>query len=183
VLQAARQSFVHEGRLDIQELANKLAVSRATLYRVVSSRERLIGDVLWSLAEISLQRESRETDGDMDLERLLRIGSQFRKSALSAESFRGFVRAEPSTAAVALFTRGEMRARVAEAWKSLLLQVTEGRGPSLTIDASQAAEIIVSLGASTLYEELMSDQDEATDLVAVVIRSLFSEPPPRSTDA
>ncbi len=183
VLEAARQSFVHAGRLDIQELAHELSVSRATLYRVVSSRERLLGDVLWSLAEISLHSAIRETTGAMDLERLLRIGSQFRKSALGSEALRTFVRAEPSTAAVTLFTRGEMRDRVADEWKALLLQATEGRESSLTIDASHAAEIIVSLGASMLYGDLISDQEHDSDLVAMVIRSLFSGATPLGSDA
>jgi AcrR family transcriptional regulator len=183
VLEAARQSFVREGRLDIQDLAQKLAVSRATLYRVVSSRERLLGDVLWSLAEVSLHSAIQETNGAMDLERLLRIGSRFRSSVLSSEALRTFVRAEPSTAAVALFTRGEMRDRVANEWRTLLLQATESRGSSLTIDASQAAEIIVSLGVSTLYGDLMTDHEQDTDLVAMVIRSLFSGPSPLGSDA
>ena len=42
--------------IDMDELAHELAVSRATLYRAVDGRDRLLGDVLWSLAE----RSSRE---------------------------------------------------------------------------------------------------------------------------
>ena len=40
----------------MDELAHELAVSRATLYRAVDGRDRLLGDVLWFLAE----RSSRE---------------------------------------------------------------------------------------------------------------------------
>lgn len=176
VLAAARQTFIREGRLDMQELAQELAVSRATLYRVVSSRERLLGDVLWSLGELSLAAAVQETEGKMDLRRILRIGARFRELVLTSEELKTFVQSEPSTAAAAIFTPGAKRESLVQAWESLLLQAMEDQDASLTIDAENAAEIIVSLGASMLYENLANDQESDTDLVAVVLHSLFPEP-------
>lgn len=181
VLVAARQTFIREGRLDMRELAQELAVSRATLYRVVSSRERLLGDVLWSLGELSLAAAVQETQGKMDLQRILRIGSRFRELVLTSEELKTFVQAEPSTAAAALFTPGAGRQSLARAWEVLLLQAVEDQEASLTIGAAHAAEIIVSLGASMLYENVVSGQDSDTDLVAVVIHSLFLSTNPQGS--
>jgi len=45
----ARRTFLDGQRLDMQALAAALGVNRATLYRWVGSRERLLCEVLWSL--------------------------------------------------------------------------------------------------------------------------------------
>lgn len=50
IVAGARCHFLREGTIGMQ-LAQELAVSRATLYRAVDGRDRLLGDVLWSLAE------------------------------------------------------------------------------------------------------------------------------------
>src|SRR5215204_5689252 len=51
IVAGARRHFLREGTVDMEQLAQELAVSRATLYRAVDGRDRLLGDVLWSLAE------------------------------------------------------------------------------------------------------------------------------------
>ena len=51
IVSGARRHFLREGTIDMEQLAHELAVSRATLYRAVDGRDRLLGDVLWSLAE------------------------------------------------------------------------------------------------------------------------------------
>ena len=51
IVAGARRHFLREGTIDMERLAQELAVSRATLYRAVDGRDRLLGDVLWSLAE------------------------------------------------------------------------------------------------------------------------------------
>ena len=53
IVAGARRQFLRDGTIDMEELPQELAVSRATLYRAVGGRDRLLGDVLWSLAERS----------------------------------------------------------------------------------------------------------------------------------
>jgi AcrR family transcriptional regulator len=56
----ARRTFLDGRRLDMPALAAELGVNRATLYRWVGSRERLLSDVLWGLStrffEVTLGR-------------------------------------------------------------------------------------------------------------------------------
>ena len=49
VADAGCEYFLNHATIDMDELALTLAVSRATLYRVVNSRDRLLGEVLWCL--------------------------------------------------------------------------------------------------------------------------------------
>jgi AcrR family transcriptional regulator len=178
-LAAAREMLVHEGRLDMQALARNLAVSRATLYRVVSSRDRLLGDVLWSFAEVALQAAYREAEGVRGLDRILRTGSIFRSSVLGFGPLRAFAAGEPVTTAMAMFTpQGGMHDRLVGAWRAILLEVVENEGLDLPVDAADLAEIIVRLGGSMLYADLLADRARETDLAAVVTSALVRQDVP-----
>jgi len=45
----ARRRFLHGERLDMSTMARELEINRVTLYRWVGSRERLLGEVMFSL--------------------------------------------------------------------------------------------------------------------------------------
>lgn len=55
-LHEAKRTFLAGQRVDMQCLAGALGVDRATLYRWVGSRERLLSEVLWNLLERTIQR-------------------------------------------------------------------------------------------------------------------------------
>lgn len=56
----ARRGFLDGLRLDMQALAAELGVNRVTLYRWVGSRDRLLCEVLWSLAERTVDKRLAE---------------------------------------------------------------------------------------------------------------------------
>jgi AcrR family transcriptional regulator len=47
----ARRWFIESRKLDMQELAVELGISRATLFRWVGNRDVLMAEILWSMAE------------------------------------------------------------------------------------------------------------------------------------
>jgi AcrR family transcriptional regulator len=61
-LREAQRMFQAGRRVDMQSLAKKLGVDRATLYRWVGSREQLLAEVLWNLMAKTIQR-LRESSG------------------------------------------------------------------------------------------------------------------------
>jgi AcrR family transcriptional regulator len=61
-LREAQRMFQAGQRVDMQSLAKKLGVDRATLYRWVGSREHLLAEVLWNLMARTVQR-LRESSG------------------------------------------------------------------------------------------------------------------------
>src|SRR4051794_6270019 len=103
VVAGARGQFLREGTLDMDQLAHELAVSRATLYRAIDGRDRLLGDVLWSLAEGIFARARGEVDGG-GIEAILEISRRFTEEVMSAAPFRRFLEREPQTALRVLLT-------------------------------------------------------------------------------
>lgn len=51
----ARRTFLAGDRVDMQALARDLGVDRATLYRWVGSREKLLTEILWSLISQTIE--------------------------------------------------------------------------------------------------------------------------------
>jgi AcrR family transcriptional regulator len=56
VVRAARRRFLRGERLDLLSLSAELGIARATIYRWHGGREQLLGEVLWSLSEQTLDR-------------------------------------------------------------------------------------------------------------------------------
>ena len=78
----------------MERLATELAVSRATLYRAVDGRDRLLGDVLWSLAERTYEQARGRVRG-RGVDAILEISHGFTESVLTAAPFRRFLEEEP----------------------------------------------------------------------------------------
>jgi hypothetical protein len=94
---AACRSFLRDGTLDLSEVAVALAVSRATLYRVVGSRDRLLSEVLWRLAQKGIEEAKirRTRDG---IEGVLEVVGHFARHTLASRPLRRFIATEPHTA-------------------------------------------------------------------------------------
>ena len=86
IVAGARRHFLREGSLDMEELAHELAVSRATLYRAVDGRDRLLGDVLWSLAEHTYEQARREVTS-RGVDAILEISHRFTEAVTSRRRF------------------------------------------------------------------------------------------------
>src|SRR5258708_18716393 len=51
----ARRQFIRGDRIEMRALATELGVSRVTLHRWVGTRDDLLGEVIWSLAEPTIR--------------------------------------------------------------------------------------------------------------------------------
>ena len=116
----ARQLFTETAALDMEELAHRLAVSRATLYRVVSSRDRLLGDVLWELGEATTRRAAQEAPG-VGVDRLLGTAARFNEQIVAYQPLRRLLRDDPATAFRVLFmAEAGVHRRFVELWRELM---------------------------------------------------------------
>ncbi len=59
----ARRTFLAGDRVDMQALARVLGVDRATLYRWVGSRDKLLAEILWSLIDRTIRGLRKAHDG------------------------------------------------------------------------------------------------------------------------
>src|SRR5215510_9575506 len=62
-LRLARKRWLAGDRLDMGALAEELGISRATLYTWVGSKDRLLGEVLWSFAADGLEQAIAQAEG------------------------------------------------------------------------------------------------------------------------
>lgn len=159
-LAAARRRFVASGQLAMDSLAEDLWVSRATLYRVVGSRDRLLGDVLWQLAQRTLDSAIRDatTVGLVGVDRLVHISSRFNDEVAGFAPMQQFLRDEPADAVRILFaSTSRVHERAVRAWAELFRQALEsGELESLPFDVDETAYVFVRIGESILYGNMLA---------------------------
>jgi AcrR family transcriptional regulator len=176
VVRGACRFFLRHGTVEMDSLATSLAISRATLYRVVHSRDRLLGDVLWDLGEELLNR-ARATSTAAGVDGVLEVTHRFCTMLLRAEAFRYFLRNEPKTATRVLFTpAGGVHIRAVAAQQEILLDAARRDGLTLPGDPAHLAYLYVRIIESTLYAELLTGQRPDLPLAERTIRSLLQSP-------
>jgi hypothetical protein len=154
---AARAQFLRGTPLQLGDLAEDLAVSRATLYRVLGSQDRLLGDVIWSLTESTLDLAVRAAAGATGTERILLISHRFEAAIRRFPALQRWVQEDPLQASRVLFTpAGAVHERVVRAWGSIFAVATARGELTLPCAAEQFAYLYVRMGETALYGELIA---------------------------
>jgi AcrR family transcriptional regulator len=174
-LAAARKQFLAEGTLDMQELADILTVSRATLYRVVGNRDRLLGDVIWGFGANTLARSIEETSPDATgIDRIVETSRRFNEYVVTFEPLRTFLREEPLTAFRVLFSpAGKVHERAVIAWRNMLEESAERGEIKLPFDVDRLAYVLVRSGESMLYADLIGGREPDINLAAITQRAVL----------
>lgn len=174
VTRAAIHLFVETASLDVQQLANRLAIGRATLYRIIDGQDRLLGDVLWILAERTLTEAKRAAQGD-GVDRLIDLSRRFHEMVRDFDALRRFTESEPERAYAVLFTPvGRVHERTVERWAALLADAEDSGHVQLPFPSEQFAEMFVRLGESMLWADLLGSAPVDVDDWQRVRRSLFT---------
>ncbi len=157
-----------------------LAVSRATLYRVVGSRDRLLTEVLWRLAQrcIDRARARRTRDG---IEGVVEVVRLFARQALASRSLRRFIAAEPQTATRVLTTADGGVQQLAIAATTRLFEEVGLAGHAsngalaparLAEDPERVAYLLVRIVESLCFAELAGTRPDL-DLTEQTIRAML----------
>jgi AcrR family transcriptional regulator len=170
VIDGACRHFQRQATVDMPTVASELAVSRATLYRVVGSRDALLGDVLDRLSrQMFLAVLPNPTPKDID--GVLELTRQYGDQVLANEPFRRFLRVEPQTAARVLFTpTGGVHRRAVKVQRAVLAGVRPG-WPEEDLDG--LAYLYVRLIESGLYAELLAERRPDLDRSLRAARALL----------
>ena len=99
----ARVMFDAGRPLDMVALARELGVARGTLYRWANNRERLLADVMWSLAE-ELFEESLRVPTGTGVEALAQGIGHFIKGLTASKALRAAIR-QDNEAVMSILTR------------------------------------------------------------------------------
>ena len=158
-------------RLDMRSLAAELHIGRATLYRKVGSRDRLMGQVLWFLTRWEIAEAVNTADDLAGADRVVAMVDRFMRRVHSRPPLRRLLDAEPEIALRILTSKhGPVQCGTAAVVRRLLDQ-EEARGTlRLTIDANTLAYVIVRIGETFLYGDVIAghpvDIDQATEVIA-----------------
>jgi AcrR family transcriptional regulator len=173
VISAGCRYFLQHGSVDMDEVALALAVSRATLYRVINSRDRLLGEVLWQLAERSLDR-ARARRTRTGIEGVLDVVGRFSDEILDSRPLRHFIATEPEAATRAFFTPagGGLHRRSVKAVKELFDEAAPP-GPWIVDDRDNIAYLLVRIVESLCFAELLAGTPPDRDLAERTIRALL----------
>jgi AcrR family transcriptional regulator len=169
----ARKRFLACERIDMSGLAAELGVSRVTLYRWVGSRDRLLVEVIWSLARRTLDNIEAEAD-DSGPERIVRIVTRFLEDVISNPGMQRWL-AEEGESAMRLLTRREtgFQPRLIDAMHDLLEEETEAGALDLPVDLREVAYVIVRLIESYTYLDLITGEQPDARRAEPIVRLLL----------
>lgn len=170
---AARRTWLAGERLDMQALANELGVARTTLYRWTGGRERLLTDVIWSLAE-DLITDIWEASADREgVDRLLHLCREFVIPTVRFPALQAFLRNETHAALRLLTTRGGYQTRLVKALEHLVRE--EGERGTFTPRADPAilAYAIVRVIEGFTYNDGIAAIDPQIDEAMEIVRLLL----------
>jgi hypothetical protein len=174
VVRGGCRYFLLHATIDMDALAASLCVSRATLYRVVHGRDRLLGDVLWRLGEreLTIARRERTLRG---VDGVLQVTRTYCARLAAAGPFRTFLLAEPDTAARVLFTpAGGVHQRVVATQREILIEAARIGDAWLAADLDRLAYLYVRIFESLLYAELLTGRRLDPDLAERAAAALLT---------
>ena len=104
-LRLARRRWLAGERVDMSAIAAELDVNRVTLYRWVGSREAVLVDLVWALAERTLAGVDAETGGH-GAERVVAVVTRFTEVVIANHGMQRWL-AEEGELAMRLLTRSD----------------------------------------------------------------------------
>jgi len=176
---AALQTFLELRRLDMRALAAELGMGRSSLYRKIGSRDQLLSAVLWYLTRRAILRSLEATQDLGGVERVVGVVHHFLHDVHSQVALRRLLQEEPEAALRILTSkRGVVQQGVIDAVERLLVAEEAQAGGSLTLDRATLAYIIVRIGESFLYADVIADNQPDVDRAVEVVAQLMGAAPP-----
>jgi AcrR family transcriptional regulator len=163
VLRLSRRRFNGGQRLEMSALARELGVNRTTLFRWVGSRERLLVETIWSMAERAFALALSQAPADAP-DRAVRVVAGFVDLTLAHEGFRQLLATDIELAMRLLTHRAAgFQPRLLQAVEDLLRDETRAGRLDVPMDPHELAYLVVRLIESYTYlNVLMGEEPEAT---------------------
>ena len=150
-IRLARRRWLGGERVDMSAIAAELDVNRVTLYRWVGSRESLLVEIVWGLAERTLAAVEAEAGG-LGPERVVAVVTRFTEVVIANPGMQRWL-AEEGELAMRLLTRSDrgFQPRLID-WVDGLLQ---REGVELEAARREVAYVIVRVIESYTYLDLI----------------------------
>jgi AcrR family transcriptional regulator len=172
-LKLARRRFQAAERIDMSAMAEELGVNRVTLYRWVGSRNHLLVETLWSLAEATLARQEEQVR-DQGAERIVQIVTRFVDACVTNAGMRRLL-SEEGELIMRLLTRSDagFQPRLIDAIHRLLDAEARAGRLDLPVDLREVAYVVVRLIESYVYLDLITGEQPDARRAEPVLRMLL----------
>lgn len=169
----ARATFNAGGRVEINDLADALAVNRVTVYRWLGTRPNLLADIVWSLAEPTLQQCYAVAAGRGG-SRIADTLSAFTRLTLEHPGMRAFLDRENETA-LRVLTRSDypLQPRLRTAIHDLLAIEHEAGDFNPAIGLDDLAYICLRVAESFVYTDTITGEAPDPDRAARALHYLL----------
>jgi len=176
-LHLARRHWLAGERLDMGALAQELRISRATLYTWVGSREKLIGEVLWSFAAEGLKQARAAATGS-GADRIVDVFQTFIHVNAGFRPLRRFIEQDPELALRVLTSkRSPVQARMIAAARALLAEEADAGTLTPALDVDTLAYTLIRVAESFLYSDLIAGSEPDVERAVAVVRVLLGARP------
>ena len=173
-LDAARRRWLAGERIDMGALARELGISRATLYTWVGSRERLIGEVLWSFAEAGLT-QARERAKGKGGDYVVDVFSRFIHANATFQPLHRFIEQDAELALRILTSKNSpVQGRMVAATREILTEQIEAGALSPRLDVDTLAYTVIRVAESFLYSDVIAGSEPDVDQAVEVVRVLLA---------
>jgi AcrR family transcriptional regulator len=175
IFDAALGVFLDHRRLDMRALADQLAIGRATLYRRVQGRDHLLGEVMWWLTRHAIARAVENARRRRGRSRVLKVVESLLHDISGQSALRRMLDEEPEAALRILTSKhGPVQQGLIDVVGSVLAEEEALGALSPGIDRETLAYVIVRVGESFLYADVIADNEPQVDLAVEVVGRLLS---------
>ena len=173
----ARRRWVAGERLDMGRLAQDLGISRATLYSWVGSKERLIGEVIWSYADDGM-RQAREAAIGTGADYIVDVFERFARLNAAFEPLRRFIEQDAELALRVLTSKDSpVQGRMIAVARDLLVTQVEAGALAPALDIETLAYTMVRVAEAFLYSDIIAGSEPDVDKAVAVVQVLLHAPP------
>lgn len=173
---AARRMYVKGRRLDMQELATELGISRPTLYRWTGDREQLLSDILWSLSDDIFEQAKADHPEHSGADRLLAIFRQHVGALVNALPLSRFLLQETQVALRILTSReGGVQPRTVATLAALYREEKDHSAWRPKADVDSLAYAVVRVTEGFIYNDAIAavepNMERAASIVALLLQA------------
>ena len=180
-LELARAAFLSGDRVDMQQLASQLGVSRVTVFRWIGTREQLLEKVLEDLATTFAADARAQATGNGE-DRVLDFVRRLMTTTVQIEPIRQFVVREPQLALrLLLAEQGAVHQRLAHGLQDVLADA--GLATNET-QLKSFIDVLVQVGTALEWATLaIGDEpqiDRTLEIGRALLRAALLQPTPRA---
>lgn len=172
---AALDTYASCRRLDMQSLARRLGVGRATLYRRAGNREALLDEVIWWRSRRLLTEELLAASGLSGARRIAAVFGGVLRAIGGDRPLRFLIEADPETALRILTGGHSVTAKGMTAALERLIDLERARGCFDTeLDTGTLAYAIIRIGEGFMYADVLADRPPDSSRAVTVIQALLT---------